>query len=134
MSGVNEAVVRRAGTSGVNVGLDTDDILAQLRRWDARYGVAVTHADESGLTLSFVSLPDRVRQLAEEIARFCPDLIHQRYGCFDELFESRQSLGLPIDPDDEALADGVDFGDPSFPLILLERAITRDRGVALWWD
>jgi len=131
---MNEELVRKAGTSGINVGVDTEDIIARLRTWSDRFGAEVVSADAASVQIRFTRLPEDLGPLGGEIETLCPDIIHQHYGCFDEMFDSMEAAGVPINPADAALAEGIDFADPSFPQTLLQRALARDKSITLWWD
>ena len=126
--------LRTNRTNGDNYDVSNDDIIARLRSWDEKYGVELSDIEHDKVTVRFNRLPDDVGSLAREIDSFCPDVIAQNFGCFDELIDTAEEMGMPISDDIRKLVDGVDFEDEKYGMELLTRSLTRSMGVGLWWD
>jgi hypothetical protein len=59
--------LRDAGTNGANFDLDTDDVIAHLRGWDAKYGISLESVEQDSVFITFNTLPDDVAGLAADI-------------------------------------------------------------------
>ena len=66
-------IVRIAATDGVNRGLDTEDIVAVLKKWHERYGIDIHAAQTDTIQLRLRSQPDDVAAFANEVRAFAPD-------------------------------------------------------------
>lgn len=126
--------LRTAQTNGVNYDVSTDDIIARLSAWDEKYGVDTSDITGASVTVHFHSVPDDTTALAEEIERFCPDTVSQGYGCYGEMVGYAEEMGQDLDPKMAELIDGVDLEEDGYGLILLARALKRDKCIGLWWD
>ena len=108
------AAMLEAGTNGDTYGLDTEDIIRRLRKWEQEATFDIVDVGSSFVTVVFLTLPDNVRAFADEAYAFCPDLaddIHER----DEL-----------DGDDEAVDKLV--------LSSITRQLEEERILRFWWD
>ncbi len=119
-------------TAAPNFDLETVDIVRQLQAWDQQYGIEIDAVEADGLTVVFKTLPDTLSPLAQEIYEFCPDVIDQHFGCFDDLLESLDEPELS--PELAELIQGIDFNRDDFGLKLLEKSLTMTQSVGLWWD
>lgn len=122
------------GTNGINCDLMTADVVAVLMDWDERLGIELSEVGHDRVVVHFSSLPDDVDTLAREIYAFCPDVIEQGFGCFDEMIEMNEVTGGDLPPDIRALVEGIDFDDDDFGLEILKRDMVAQRVVRLWWD
>lgn len=120
----------RQGVNGINVDLETDDIVQKLAVWDEKHGVHVVDTAHDRLTLQFERLPEDLVAFANEIADFCPDIIEQGFGTMAEFLGDGDSL-----PDDlRQLVDGLDPDDEAFGVQALARWLKQHQAVELWWD
>ena len=124
-------------TNGANCGHSTDDVIARLKAWDEVYGLDVSDAGGDRVRVCFHSLPDDVAGLADEIYRFCPDIVDQHFGCFWIMYEDDDPADLP--PGVAELIEGVEYDDfdddsTAYGLELLRRALEQKRPLPLWWD
>lgn len=71
-------MLSKAGTFGVNSGLDTKDIINHLKKWHDKYGVTVLSANHDSLKIRFTRLPDDLSEICTE---------HFLMGCETELHE-----------------------------------------------
>ena len=126
--------VVKAGTNGCNFDLDNEAIIQQLDRWDLLYGIDVSDVGSNKVTVRFLSLPDSLDQIAREIYAFCPDVVDQGFGCFDDMVAIQSRDGQEIAPELARLVDGVDLQHPDAGLLLLQRSLRDTRSIALWWD
>jgi hypothetical protein len=126
--------LRDAGTNGVNFDLDTDDVIAHLRDWDAKYGITLDNVTDDAVLVTFKKLPVDVASLAADIYEFCPDTVDQHFGCFAEMVELAEETGEDPPPEVLALIEGVDLSDENYGIELLRRSLAKNKSVALWWD
>jgi len=126
--------VLKTGTNGSNFDLDNEDIIQQLDRWDALYGIKVSDVGADRVTVQFLSLPESIDALAREIYQFCPDVIDQGFGCFEDMFAMQNRDAQKVAPELAHLIDGVDLQHPDAGLLLLQRSLRNTHCIALWWD
>jgi hypothetical protein len=126
--------LRDAGTNGINFDLNTDDVIAHLQQWDAKYGITLDDVKHDAVTVMFDKLPKDVAALAADIYEFCPDTIDQNFGCIAELVEMAEETGEDLPPNIAELIDGVDLNDDNYGVELLRRSLVKNKAVALWWD
>lgn len=81
------AGIIEAGIDGINYDLETEDIIAQLKVWDARFGIESVAVDGQSFTIQLRTLPEDVLAFAEEVAAFCPDTIMQGFDSPEALAE-----------------------------------------------
>lgn len=67
-------ILRLARTDGVNYGLKTQAIIAELRAWDKEFGIDIRHAQTDQIHLVFKTLPKDRLEFARRAVKFCPDL------------------------------------------------------------
>jgi len=128
------AELRTKGTNGINCGLETEDIIAQLQAWDAQYGIEFDEVDHDRLLVRFKTLPADLDSLVEQIYEFCPDVIDQGFGCIGEGIDHIKELGQEVPAWMATLVEGVDLEDEDYGLELLARTLRRKQELGLWWD
>ncbi len=106
--------------------------MQRLEQWDALYTIEISDVENDGLVVRFASLPDDLSKYAREIYEFCPDTIHQQFGCMDDTVNTMEAAALP--PEVAEFIEGVNFEDESFGEILLQRSLERSKQLSLWWD
>ncbi|AIE73383.1 MULTISPECIES: DUF4253 domain-containing protein [unclassified Synechocystis] len=121
-------------TNGINYDITTEDLIVKLREWDKQYGIEISEVSFDSLIVRFENLPGDLEALAREIYEFCPDVIDQGFGCFDDALPMMMASGQEVPPETEALLTGVDWNDPDFGLTILKNSLHQDRAVFLWWD
>jgi hypothetical protein len=126
--------LREQQTSAPNEELTTDAIIAKLQEWDSRYGIEIGEVKHDSVVVVFVTLPEDVAALAQEIATFCPDVIDQHFEPIGELVETAEETGTELPENIQTLIEGVDFTEENYAFVLLERSLRRDRTIPLWWD
>jgi len=73
-------ILRVAATDGVNHGLGTEDIIRELRAWDAEYGIDIWQAETDTIQLRLRTTPKNLRDFAARVYKFCPDIVDQGVG------------------------------------------------------
>lgn len=126
--------LRDEGTNGANYDLDTEDIIAHLREWDAIYGIQLSEVTDSTVLVQFDRLPDDVTSLATDIYAFCPDTIDQHFGCFAEMIEWSEQTEADVPAEILELVEGIDLDDDDYGMELLKRSLLNNKSVGLWWD
>ena len=128
------AEIREAGTSAGNYGLDTDSIIAQMRKWQSICSLRVIEAGHDRMTIEFETLPGDLDTFVKELCDFCPDLIDQGAGSLPDVIKQFEENGQPIPPKMMRLIEGVNLEDENFALEIVKRAIQQDKKIKLWWD
>ena len=121
-------------TDGGDYGLSTEDIILKLTQWDKAYGIEIDDVAHDRLMVRFKSLPDDVMKLAQEIYAFCPDVVDQGFGCWDDMVEMMHEAGQKPDAEMQLLLEGIDFSDDDFGVELLRKSLVLNQSVNLWWD
>jgi hypothetical protein len=67
-------ILRLAQTDGVNYGLKTEAIIAELKAWDREFGIDIRHAQTDQIHVVFKTLPKDQLAFANRAVKFCPDL------------------------------------------------------------
>ena len=128
------AAVRAAETSAPNFDLDNAEIIDQLTKWQSLCSFVVKSAEGDQIQIEFTTLPKDMDAFAQDLYKFCPDLVDQGTGCVHEMLESLEEMGEEVDPEMATLIEGIDFDDENYGLEILKRQIERDKAVSLWWD
>lgn len=133
---INEALtlIKQLGTNGDNHDVSNEDILNKIQTWNKMFGLEIFEVEADELLIQFNALPADTRQFAQEIYEFCPDIIDQHFGCFDEMLETLAKSGEELSEEMRALIDGVDFSSETYGLELLERTLKANHKIQLWWD
>jgi hypothetical protein len=128
------AMIREQHTSAPNFDLNTEAIIAELRRWKTLSSFRVIEAGGDRATIQFDTLPVDMDSFVKELYAFCPDLVDQGTGCVAEMVEMAGEMGESIPPGMKELIEGVDFEDENYGLEILKRELQRGMKVMLWWD
>jgi hypothetical protein len=128
------ASIRQAGTSGPNFDIDNAVVLAELTRWQSLCTFTVTAARGDGADIEFTTLPKDMDAFAQDLYKFCPDLVDQGTGCLHEMLEAMEEMGEEPSPSMLELAEGIDFSDENYGVEVLKREILQKKSVSLWWD
>jgi hypothetical protein len=75
-SGSSE-VLLTLGTNGWNHDVSPDMVVARLEEWDARFGLTLRGAGFDWLEAEFKRPPDNMLAFAQEVYKFCPDVVDQ---------------------------------------------------------
>jgi hypothetical protein len=126
--------LREIGTNGDNYDIGTEDVINQLQKWDAEYGIELSDVEFDTVTVIFRNLPEDLTDLAVEIYEFCPDTIDQHFGCFAESIEIMEGFEQDLADNVKALIQDVDFTDDDYGFELLKRSLALNNAVTLWWD
>jgi len=127
-------LIREQQTSAPNFDLDTNAIVAELKRWKTLCSFRVTEAEGDRATIEFDTLPRDMDSFVKDLYRFCPDLVDQGTGCVAEMVEMAGETGEGIPAGMQELIEGIDFEDENYGLEILKREIQRGKKVMLWWD
>lgn len=80
-------ILEIAGTDAINYGMLTDDLVARLKDWDTKYGIDIWQAETDTIQLKLSKLPKDVKAFANEVYKFCPDIVNQGIGTVSALEE-----------------------------------------------
>lgn len=64
-----------ADTNGDNYDISTEDIIAQLKKWQQICSFTISDVDYNQVTLNFSTLPKDLDAFIKDAVEFCPDLI-----------------------------------------------------------
>lgn len=78
-------VLKIQHTDGANFDLTNEQVILRLQEWDRRVGLHLLGAGLDWAEFSIARLPEPIRPFAEEIYKFCPDIVDQGVGSVDEL-------------------------------------------------
>jgi hypothetical protein len=76
-------------TNGDNYDIGNDEVIAKLKAWHQRYPFTIIGADFDWVEANFKVIPENkeLKAFAEEIYKFCPDIVDQGSGSIDCLIE-----------------------------------------------
>ena len=127
-------LLREQGTTGMNYDLDTEDIIGRLQKWQDECEFELADVENDRFTIYFQTLPDDLDRFAKELQEFCPDLISQHFGCFEEMLDAYEDMGEEVPREFAELIEGIDLKKKDYGLEILKRALVRDKEIHLWWD
>jgi len=76
------AIVR---TDGINRDVTHEQVIARYKAWNAKYGLVLVGAGQDWLEAKFRTPPGDWNAFAEEVAKFCPDVVEQGTGSVEGL-------------------------------------------------
>lgn len=80
--------LRIAKSDAINYGLQTEQLIVQLQKWDKAFGIDLWHAETDTLEFDLKGQPPDVPAFAAEVYAFCPDSVDQGVGSVEALAES----------------------------------------------
>ncbi|MFD1395563.1 DUF4253 domain-containing protein [Kroppenstedtia eburnea] len=90
-------LLRWAQTHGINYGLDTEDLVRELEKVDAKYGIKLIRVDRDQVHFRLKELPEELDVFIDHLCRFCPDLLAQMYHDPEVLKkEIRETKTVPL--------------------------------------
>lgn len=78
-------ILRVAASDAVNYGMETEDLIRELQKWDAEFGIDIWQAQTDMIQIRLKRLPADVSAFAERVYKFCPDIVDQGVGSVNEL-------------------------------------------------
>jgi hypothetical protein len=73
-------ILRIAASDGINHGLQTEDLVRELKAWDQEFGIDIWQAESDTIQLRLKSLPKDMARFAKRVYKFCPDIVNQGAG------------------------------------------------------
>ena len=70
-------ILRIKQTDGINYGLDNNAVITQIKKWHEMYPFEITGADLDWMEAEFIQQPKDMLEFAEEVYKFCPDVVEQ---------------------------------------------------------
>jgi Domain of unknown function (DUF4253) len=86
-----------AQTDAPNFNLDTKSLVSTLQRYDRQLDIDIFLAESDALTFAIGKPPKDWQALAEDISKFCPDIVEQGVGSIEtlaELIQRTNQVGL----------------------------------------
>lgn len=111
-----------------------DEIVATVEQWDSQFGVIVSEVGPDRFAIQFKALPDNLDEFAQELYAFCPNIIEQDFGNYEDILESPDGLSPDYLAHVRRMAEGIDFEDPDYPFELLKKSLRETQQVAFMWD
>lgn len=87
-------IIRLAATDAVNHGMTTDQIIEELRRWDAQFGIDIWQAESDTVQLKLKSIPADLPAFSQALYEFCPDIVDQGVGDIESLQAAVKQSGV----------------------------------------
>lgn len=78
-------IIRLAATDAVNYDKTTEQIIAELKAWDAQFGIDIWQAETDTVQLKLKSLPKDLPAFSQRLYEFCPDIVDQGVGDIESL-------------------------------------------------
>lgn len=78
-------IVVAMGTDGINYDIDNAAVVAKLKEWNARRPFEIVGAGMDWMEARFAGRPADMASFAEEVYRFCPDVVDQGTGTTEAL-------------------------------------------------
>jgi hypothetical protein len=85
-------MVRTAKSDAINYGKETEQLIAQLQKWDKAFGIDIWHAETDTIEFDLKGHPPDLAAFAAEVYAFCPDSVEQGVGSVEALAESIDEL------------------------------------------
>lgn len=111
-----------------------DEIVATVEQWDSQFGVVVSEVGPDRFAIQFKTLPDNLDEFAQELYAFCPNIIEQDFGNYEDILECPDGLPPDYIAHVRRMAEGIDFEDPDYPFELLKKSLRQTQQVAFMWD
>ncbi len=78
-------IIYVAASDAVNYGMETDDLVSVLRRWDQSIGIEIFAAQTDRISFRLKSPPANLNAFAKEVYEFCPDIVDQESATLADL-------------------------------------------------
>ncbi|WP_068614579.1 DUF4253 domain-containing protein [Paenibacillus tuaregi] len=78
-------ILRYSGTNGYNYDISPTDVINKLKEWEKRFPFHIVGADSDWVQAEFNNTETDLKDLANEIYEFCPDMVEQGTGTIEAL-------------------------------------------------
>jgi hypothetical protein len=78
-------ILRLARADACNYGMDTEALVKKLQSWHYAYGIDIFHAETATIEFTLDKLPADMREFANDVYEFCPDVVDQGIGSVEAL-------------------------------------------------
>jgi hypothetical protein len=85
-------ILRFRGTNGCNYSIDNEGLIQTLQRWNEKYPLEIIGADVDWVESIFFKQPENMLAFAEEVYKFCPDIVEQGTKTVEALAEEMKKL------------------------------------------
>lgn len=89
-------IVRLAATDAVNHDMTTDQIIEELKRWDAQFGIDIRQAETDTIQLKLKTIPADLPEFSQRLYAFCPDIVDQGVGDIESLQAAVKQEGVIV--------------------------------------
>jgi uncharacterized protein DUF4253 len=79
--------LRTMKTNGINCDIEPEQVIARVSDWHRKYGLVIYGAGMDFVEATFVQPPRDMAAFAEEVYKFCPDVVDQGTGSVAALAE-----------------------------------------------
>lgn len=73
-------MLRVMGTNGTNYDISTDQVINRIKQWDKKFGVTLKGVGFDWVEMEFKQQPADMMAFAQEVYKFCPDVVDQGTG------------------------------------------------------
>ncbi len=126
--------LREHQTAAPSDGPTHDEIVAVVEKWNSEFGVVVSDVGRDRFSIRFNTLPADLDAFAQELYAFCPNIIEQDFGNYEDILESADALPPDYIAHVRRMSEGIDFEDPEYPFELLKKSLHETQQVAFMWD
>lgn len=112
----------------------TNDVMDQLKKWDSTHGIEVSGVNRDCFNVKFISLPDDLTGLTQEVYELCPNVIYQGFGCMDDMIEIMTQSEREIEPEIADLIKEIDVDNEEFNKKIIQKYLKLKKVLYLWWD
>jgi hypothetical protein len=85
------AIMKYAGTNGLNYDITTEDIIAKYKKWDSEFGIRIIGIGPDFCECQIVNTDIDYPKLAEEVYEFCSDVVEQGTETVEKLAEEMEA-------------------------------------------
>lgn len=86
-------ILRIAQSDAINYGMKTENLIEKLQEYDRNFGINIFHAETDTVEFEILSMSANLTSFAEDIYKFCPDIVNQGCGSISDLIEIIRMTG-----------------------------------------
>ncbi len=80
-------ILRLAHSDAINYSKNTEELIEKLQEYDRNFGIDIFHAETDTVEFGILNIPSDLLTFAEDIYKFCPDIVDQGCGSIFNLME-----------------------------------------------
>lgn len=80
-------ILRASKSNGINFGISNETLIQKLMLWDKHYNIDIWQAETDTVQLKLTRLPENLDVFVKDLYKFCPDIVDQGSGNFNEIID-----------------------------------------------